>query len=283
MKKSKEFSKELKLDSLYEEMIPYQKKRIKTFSDTRLFPNKGKEYVDVAFYSDQHIGCIHSDFKLIKKYRDYFLKNSIYVFLGGDLIEGSTRYSVGAGVYEQLLAPDEQFHFLVEFLKPLADEELLISAIRGNHEERFKKTVGLDITNTICCMLGIPYLGTGGFNIIRIGDQRYTIYYEHGTGGAKYFHTKAKKIFDASQAIDDCDVYAWGHVHELASWISKRRKICSKNKHVKYTERLLVFTGHYLKYEHSYAQDTGLYPSKLGSAILRFYSNKHKVVDITSE
>jgi len=255
------------IDNLKDELEGYNGAEPTSHCSVKLTPDKGKEYVDVAFFSDMHIGCKFCDFGKVKEARDYFLKNRIHVLLGGDLIEGSTRYSIGAGIYEQVLTPTEQFHALVSFFKPLVDEGLVISAIRGNHENRFYKTVGLDITSILCERFNIPYLGVGGFNFVRAGNINYKIYYMHGNGAGKFFHTKAKKVTDGAQ-FTDCDIYAWGHVHELAMWHDYHRK-CTSKRGVEFVDKLLLMTGHYLKHSQSYADEAAMKPSRMGSPIVR--------------
>ena len=253
----------------------YEKAVPKDFCKVNLKPLKGEDFVDVAFFSDLHIGSRFCDFKEVVKMRDFFLENNIHVLLGGDLIEGSTKTSIGAGIYEQVLTPTEQFHSLMSFFEPLAKKGLLISAIRGNHENRFWKTVGIDITSIMCDHLDIPYLGVGGFNFISVGKTTYSVYYMHGNGVGKYFHTKAKKVQDGAR-FTNCDVYAWGHVHELGMWHVMDRE-CTNKKGVFLKDKLLIMSGHYLKHQQSYADEAAMPPSRMGSPIVRLFSKTKKV------
>ncbi len=261
-----------------QEIIGLEKIKPKRFCSKILQPKDAKKnYVDVMYFSDQHIGSIYCDFDLLQKQRDRCLKEHIYVKLGGDLIEGSTRFSIGAGLYEQNLQPHEQLFALIEFLKPLAERDLIISICMGNHEERFKKTVGIDITSILSYVLDISYLGYGGLNYLRIGKQNYISYLEHGNGSSKVLSSKMKKVMDASKNIEEFDVFGWGHTHDLFSWQEYRQRYNKRLKMIEVIRKIYLLCGGYLKYDFSYANASSLPPSKNGSPILRFYGDQHEI------
>lgn len=60
-----------------------------------------KDYAEVIFIGDAHYGSPQFDKPRFLAMLDYCLKQKLYVFLMGDLIELATRHSVGAGIYEQ--------------------------------------------------------------------------------------------------------------------------------------------------------------------------------------
>jgi predicted phosphodiesterase len=245
-----------------------------------IVPENGKDYVDVVFFSDLHIGSIFCDFNAVKRARDIIIDKNLHVLLGGDIIECATRFSIGAGVYQQNIPPTEQFLLLLDFFKPIHEKGLLLSAIKGNHEDRFFKDVGIDVMSIFSKHFNVPYLGTGGFNHLLIGNQGYVVYYTHGSGGSKFHHTKIKRVSDGSKYVD-CDVYAQGHSHELAIWHELSRKYSKKDKQVKQVSKTLLLTGHYLKYDQSYADQFGMPPSAMGSPVLRFSSVENKIGEYT--
>lgn len=97
-----------------------------------LTPKKGKDYAEVVFLGDTHLGSPQFDEPRFKAMLDYCLKNSIYVFLMGDMIELATRHSVGGGVYEQEFNGQSQHEKMVEWLRPLAKKNLILGSLRGN-------------------------------------------------------------------------------------------------------------------------------------------------------
>ena len=64
-----------------------------------LVPKRKKEYAEVVFIGDAHLGSPQFDKPRFLKMLDYCLQNRIYVFLMGDMIEIATRDSVGDGVF----------------------------------------------------------------------------------------------------------------------------------------------------------------------------------------
>ena len=230
----------------------------------------------VCLLSDIHFGFKSSDFEAVKRLRDHCLKENIYICLGGDLVEASTRYSIGAGVYEQEINPNEQFLYLLDFFEPLFDQGLLISTIRGNHEDRFRKNVGIDLASIFAWIYRLSYLGSGGFHYFKVGGESYSIYYEHGYGGARFLHTKMKKVVDASRRIEGFDAFCWGHVHELIWWNEMKQMINKKKRGVTESERLFIITGHYLR-PGGYIKEQAFPTTKLGSPILHLSSKEHKI------
>lgn len=93
---------------------------------------EGRDYVEVVFIGDCHYGSPQFDEPRFLSMIDYCVDNNLYVFLMGDIIEMATRDSVGAGVYEQTENGQSQFETMVDWLKPLADRNLLLGLLQGN-------------------------------------------------------------------------------------------------------------------------------------------------------
>ncbi len=98
----------------------------------KLVVKTGKDYAEVIFIGDSHLGSPQFDEPRFLAMLDYCLKNKIYVLLMGDLVETATRYSVGAGVYEQTSITQTQYEKMVEWLTPLAKKKLILGLLRGN-------------------------------------------------------------------------------------------------------------------------------------------------------
>lgn len=232
-------------------------------------PNK--TYAEVIFIGDSHYGSPQFDKKRFLAMLDYCLKQKIYVFLMGDLIELSTRESVGAGVYEQEFAGQTQYEQMVEWLTPLAKHKLILGLLRGNHEERAYKMAGVDISKMMARELGIKYLGDACWNTFKVGKQSYTIYSLHGRTGSKFDGT-ALLALERISANFFCDVIVMGHTHKIISSTVIMQKVVGAK--VEEHKKTLLITGSYLKYDGSYAQTLGLPPSKLGSPKMKFCADK---------
>lgn len=151
-----------------------------------LNPKEGENYAEVMFIGDCHVGSPQFDQPRLLAMLDYCLKNRLYVLGMGDYIELATRYSVGAGVYEQEYPGQTQYEKFVEWLKPLAEQKLILGLLQGNHSERIYKETGINIVKAMCRELEVPYLGDACWNLFRVGKQSYSIYSLHGRSGARF-------------------------------------------------------------------------------------------------
>jgi len=175
-----------------------------------LKPKSGKHYAEVVFLGDCHFGSPEFDAPRFHAMIDYCVKNKIYVFLMGDLIELATRYSVGGGVYQQSFNGQSQYEQMVEWLMPLADLKLILGTHQGNHEERVYKESGINISKVIARELGVPYLGDACWNTFKIGSEVYAIYSLHGRTGSKFDGT-ALLALERLAAPFHADLVVMGH------------------------------------------------------------------------
>ena len=153
----------------------------------RLEPkNSGKNYAEVLFIGDTHLGSPQFDQQKFLNMIDYAKKHSMYVLLMGDLLEMSTRTSIGAGIYEQDLIGQSQHEQMVEWLRPLADRGLILGTHRGNHESRVYQATGVDISKALARELGIPYLADACWSRFSVGKEHYSLYTMHGRTGARF-------------------------------------------------------------------------------------------------
>lgn len=239
----------------------------------RLTPKRGKRYAEVVFLGDAHLGSPEFDEPRFQKMVDYCVKQKIYVFLMGDLIELATRHSVGSGVYEQEFPGQTQYERMVEILRPLADKGLLIGFLRGNHEIRCYQLSGVDIAKVMAKELNVPYLGDACWNLFRVGKQVYSIYSLHGRSGARFDGT-ALLALERLSATFFADMVVMGHAHKCISSSVLMQRVF--NGRVTEHKKHLLITGSYLKYG-GYAQTYGLPPSKLGSPKVKFHADRHDI------
>lgn len=91
---------------------------------------KGRAYIIPL--GDIHRGYPTTNEVKLKGYIDYCLSNHVYVLGIGDYLEAGLTSSVGDSVYRQTLNPQEQFDSMVETLRPLSEEGLLLGLHTGN-------------------------------------------------------------------------------------------------------------------------------------------------------
>ena len=244
-----------------------------------LTPRKGKDYTEVVFFGDLHLGHPTCLIDKAKDMLDYCLKNGVYVHLMGDLLECGLTTSVGDSVYHQKLNPQEQMDAVIGLLQPLADAKLITGLHGGNHEARIQKVTSINVAKIIAGTLGVSYLHEACWNLFTVGKQHYKMYSLHGSSGSRFIYTKLKAITDISHYFD-ADLICHAHVHDLATVALERQRIDMRSKTIGYYKQYLLLTGHYLGYDLSYAQSKGMPPSKIGSPKVKFGS-KEKMIHIS--
>lgn len=242
----------------------------------KLEPKKGKNYAEVLFIGDWHLGHPECLLDKIKEQLDYCLEKKIYIHLMGDLVECGITGSVGDSVYKQLLDPQEQMEAVVEALTPLAKAGLITGLHGGNHEQRILNTTGIDVAKIMAGQLDVPYIEMACWNLFYVADQSYLAYTLHGSAGSRFLYTKLKSATDISHYFQS-DILVHAHVHDMASYVVERQRIDKGKKEIVYYKQHILLSGHYLGYQSSYAQAKGFPPSKVGSPKVKFFTNEHDI------
>lgn len=223
---------------------------------------------------DWHWGHPNCQQDTIEGYLKSAEEKDALILLMGDLIENSTRASVGAGVYEQIQNPDDQIADVLDVLEPYKDR--IVGMLTGNHEERSFKDSGIDPSRYMSRVLGVPYLRYGGFLRLSVGPVGYTAYVSHGSSGSATSSGKLNAVKKLA-AIADADVYLMGHMHELLLDTVIRKYLDLRTKAVKDRRQHFVVTGGFLSYEDSYSEMKNYAPSKIGAPRLRFSDSEHDI------
>jgi len=230
-------------------------------------------------FGDIHIGSPYVNLTKIEEWVKWMVDNNAWCIGMGDWAEAATRYSVGAGVYEQTMTIDDQIKYLHNLFEPLAEKGLLLGIIEGNHEFRTFKEVGVNISKQLARLLHVPYMGYGSFARLVVNNYGYTVFATHGSTGSALPHTKMKSCIDLAR-IYAADLYLMGHVHELADYSYKIKHLDVRNKKVIQLKKHFVLTGAYVEYEGSYAQMKNLVPTRTGSPRIRL-SGEEKDIHVS--
>jgi len=248
-------------------------------SETKPYLHRRKFDVDrmtLVLMGDMHIGSKFYDEETHKEHLDWCLTTKSPIILMGDLIETATRYSVGAGVYEQNEIVDKQIEHFYHLFRPLAEEGLILGLHCGNHEQRVYKDSGLDIAKIMARELKVPYFAFSKLHKLRVGKQNYVLYTTHGNSGARMPHTKIAAALRL-QAVADADIYAMGHLHQLSHHVRTSYRVNPRNKKVERCQRHFILTGSYLSHWGSYAHMSGLEPVEIGSAKVKLHGETYRV------
>jgi len=226
--------------------------------------------------SDVHLGSPECNEKYFMEVMEWAYDNKdVNLILNGDLLEASTRTSVGAGVYEQKQHAGSQLEKMLDILTPFADANRIIGITNGNHEDRIYQMSGVDITRLMANTLDVPYFKNGGFFKIKVGPHNYHMYFTHGASGALLPYTKIKKTYDLARFIN-VDLYGNGHVHDNQVHTQQYYSINNRSGQVEVQNRYFVITGHYLNWE-GYAQMKSLVPSKQGTPKIKLHSDEKMI------
>lgn len=184
------------------------------------FPER--QGITIIPVSDVHLGAAEHMEKEWNAFCKKVLETpNVYLTLGGDLMNNSTRSSV-ANPFDEVLRPREQKRLMCEMLMPLRERILCI--VSGNHERRSIKESDDDPTYDIACKLDLEnlYRENVAFMKIQIGDVKgnglqnptYCIAVTHGAGGGALTGSAVNKGERFGYVIDGVDCLIVGHTHK---------------------------------------------------------------------
>jgi hypothetical protein len=239
----------------------------------------------LLFIGDLHIGNKHFNKKYLYDALKFakINKNRTRIILMGDLIECSTKTSVGRSVFDEDFPVYKQFDYSVNIFNPYVD--MIDTVVEGNHEERIIKDTSFEIVQEFCKRLGIMEC-YGKFNSvlnIDTGNLVYSVNIWHGCGGGT---TESSSINRMLKMRENClaHIYAMGHTHKLLSFEKVINIPDINNNKVLKVNQLFINTGSALD-NGGYGEQKGLPNNYLGYGLVEIFKNKrkmifHKVVDM---
>ena len=220
----------------------------------------------VVTLSDLHVGM--GDREYIKEIVDFILSvPNMYVILGGDAINNTTRNSKG-NVLEEYATGQEQIKMLVDYMKPLVDNKRIIAVCGGgNHEKRSYEDCYISIPEMIATLLGIPnlFIADMAIGYINVNDICYMY-------GVIHKHRKTQNYYEHL----NMDVLIMEHTHELNF---KEKLVLNHNKFAKKTSVKTIYevdNGSALALP-SYAKFNGYRPLTIGCYITELDGNKRNI------
>lgn len=205
-----------------------------------------REKLHIFPISDAHIGSESFNQEYFKYALQNFdgIKGPKIIYLLGDILEAASL-SVGNSSFKQKISLNEQLNKAQKLLMPY--KKYIRGITGGNHEARLKKDYDLDVTQVLAELLKIdytPYI----FDELCINDETFTVFGTHGKGSSQYYHTSLSKVEREVRSYT-ADLYLYGHLHRTGTW-SNTYKTKTGLKRQYY-----LLTGHYLRYDGSYAMD----------------------------
>lgn len=241
--------------------------------------------IKVYIFSDWHIGDKFCDTRIIAEQIEQ-IKNepNAYVICNGDLMNNATKTSV-SDCYAEELTPMEQLETFINFLRPIKDKIICLTA--GNHENRTFKSDGIDLTQLAARELGIEerYGREGILVFLRVGidkshstpdhprQQSYRIYCTHGSGGGRKEGGKAIRLAELANIVN-ADVYVHSHTHMPMVMRNATFETDSQNSRVKEVDRLFVNSSANLSYG-GYGQQYSYKPNSRRSPVICLSGTAH--------
>jgi predicted phosphodiesterase len=216
------------------------------------------------------------------------IKNSpnMYITLGGDLINNSTKNSV-ANVFTETMRPREQKRRMAEMLEPIKDR--ILCAVTGNHESRSGKDADDDPTYDIMTKLDLEdiYRENMAFVKLQFGDKdgsgtknpTYTLVVTHGAGGGILTGGAVNRNERFGYVVDGLDCLIVGHTHKPFVTQPSKIKIDTHNNKVSIKPFKVICSTSWLEYG-GYAARKMLLPASHIPQIITLYG-KRKEIKVT--
>lgn len=178
------------------------------------------EHVEIMPIADLHIGDPSMDESLLYEVAEWLNKKpNRYTVIAGDVFNAGLKDSVSS-VYNESMTLQEAIDEFKRWVKILGKDKI-ISVVRGNHDNRVVKSVGLDALAVACELAEIPYSGPEGYITLSVGDWKsrkkrtpikYLMFLTHGTGGGRTAGSKINGVMRHT-GIVVADIYVQGHAH----------------------------------------------------------------------
>lgn len=232
---------------------------------------KSWPYIVLAPFYDVHIGNETWDEEFTRAAIEW-VKNEKYTlsWFGGDILEMSSRHSVGDGVYAQVLTPQEQFEYAIELFAPI--REKLLFSIPGNHEDRTSKEIGINISKVLADVMRLPYSNDYMYMVIEWANQRIRVATHHGSGGARTPGSQRNAARKMMNFFPRCDFYWTGHLHSPL-WDLAYQLDTDVDGFITERPGLVMLSSAHLKAGGGYAAKSQMVPSSPGMSYATIYPN----------
>lgn len=208
------------------------------------------ESIQLAPLYDVHMGHKQHDKEMFARHLRWIKETpNVLTWNGGDLIENASKLSVGAGVYEQDLTPQNQ---LVASVLNLADvAHKLLFALPGNHEDRTDQ-MGFSVASWIATLLEVPYFEDYCFCSIRWRGNNFRILAHHGAGGAQTAGAQRMAARKDIAWAKPFDLFWTGHLHSALADVLAQTDIDQKTGRMHERNGLIMISPSYLKFFGTY-------------------------------
>lgn len=230
-----------------------------------IVPDKWRS-IKLAPLYDVHIGHRNHDAEKFKRHIDWIRRTpNVLTWNGGDLIENASKLSVGSGVYEQDLTPQEQIDEAVGLTQTIRHKMLF--SLPGNHEDR-AEILGISVGAWIAQSLEVPYFPDFVICTIRWRGNRFRILAHHGSGGAASPGGQRNAARKAISWAKPVDLFWTGHLHNPFVDLMWQTDFDQRTGESVERSCFIILSPSYLKYFGSYAAKKQLPPGVRGLSVV---------------
>jgi predicted phosphodiesterase len=212
-------------------------------------------------------------------------KPNRYIVIVGDVFNAALKTSV-SDTYSETMTLNDAIKWFGEFVKDIGKEKILV-VLRGNHDNRVNKAVGLDPVEVACELAGVPYGGAEAYLALQVGNWgaqaitearkrkpvTYLMFLNHGTGGGRSMGGKVNSMMRNGDIVV-ADIYVSGHIHQPACIPATVCTPDTRYENIIERNQFFVSVPAFLKRE-GYAKDAGYAPvSKMFSILTLSGSSK---------
>lgn len=213
--------------------------------------------IQLAPLYDVHIGNPTFDQALFDEHLCWIADEPhVLTWNGGDLIENANKLSVGNGVTDQTLNPEEQIDVAQLYLQPILPKMLF--SLPGNHEQRADQ-LGFSLAKWMAKDMGIPFFPDYCFCTIKWKGNNFRILAHHGSGAATTAGAQRMAARKAVAWAKVFDLYWTGHLHNPLIDILAQTDYDQRTGRMYERDALVVISPSYVRYFASYAA-TKQYP-----------------------
>lgn len=173
------------------------------------------------------------------------------------------------------MTPDESEDLAYDIFYPIQDR--IKSIVKGNHEDRGDKLMGINSLNTLVKRLELQKYYDPDIVLLRIqvGNIPYKVFSTHGWGGARRTGGHVNKMEELVKVVSDADVYLTGHEHTLFvfRW---DRELFGEGKETYPVRQVFIGTGCFNGYTKFQRRIARMMPN-IGAARIRFNGTRKDV------
>ena len=207
--------------------------------------------VQLAPLYDVHMGHLEHDADRFGRHLRWLRETpNVLTWNGGDMIENSSKLSVGTGVYEQAVPPDVQVVRAIKRLSHIAHK--MMFSLPGNHEDR-TEIAGVSCASWMAAFLGVPYFPDYCFCTVKWRGNNFRILAHHGTGAAQSAGGQRMAARKDIAWAKPFDLFWTGHLHSAMADVLFQTDFDQKTGRVFERTGMIFISPSYLKYFKTYA------------------------------